>query len=123
MSKPTHIINTQTGAVFIYTKALADVPGMALCDKDGKVIVGASAETAGLQTPPTPPEPPAGNVPLMLEDYKVLLEKMERAELTAKATDLGVEFAPNIGDAKLRKRILAAVEARLGSGDADGDEE
>lgn len=32
-----------------------------------------------------------------------------RAELEAKATELGIEFSPNIGDKKLGERIAAAV--------------
>ena len=32
-----------------------------------------------------------------------------RAELEAKATELGIEFSPNIGDKKLGERIAAAL--------------
>lgn len=35
-----------------------------------------------------------------------------RAELEAKAADLGVQFSPNIGDAKLAERIEAALAAK-----------
>jgi hypothetical protein len=34
-----------------------------------------------------------------------------RAELEAKATELGIEFSPNIGDKKLAERITAKLEA------------
>ena len=36
-----------------------------------------------------------------------------RAELEAKAKELGIEFSPNIGDKKLGERIQAALDARL----------
>jgi hypothetical protein len=113
MKKPAYLINTETGAKFMYTDALSVVPGMAPCDKDGKVM----ANGAGVQ-PPAPPvskgdkgdkEPEV----LTLEDYKVLLEKMERAELEAKAVELDVEFAPNIGSPKLIERVLAVIAERL----------
>ena len=35
-----------------------------------------------------------------------------RAELEAKAKELGIEFSPNIGDKKLLERIQAALEAQ-----------
>ena len=35
-----------------------------------------------------------------------------RAELEAKAKELGIEFSPNIGDKKLGERIQAALEAQ-----------
>lgn len=35
-----------------------------------------------------------------------------RAELEAKAKDLGIEFSPKIGDAKLGERIQAALDAQ-----------
>lgn len=35
-----------------------------------------------------------------------------RAELEAKATELGIEFSPRIGDAKLAERIDAALAAK-----------
>lgn len=35
-----------------------------------------------------------------------------RAELEAKATELGIEFSPRIGDAKLGERIDAALAAK-----------
>ena len=35
-----------------------------------------------------------------------------RAELEAKAKELGIEFSPNIGDKKLAERIQAALEAQ-----------
>ena len=35
-----------------------------------------------------------------------------RAELEAKAKELGIEFSPNIGDKKLGERIQAALDAR-----------
>lgn len=34
-----------------------------------------------------------------------------REELEAKATELGIEFSPRIGDKKLAERITAALEA------------
>ena len=35
-----------------------------------------------------------------------------RAELEAKAKELGIEFSPNIGDKKLGERIQAALDAQ-----------
>lgn len=35
-----------------------------------------------------------------------------RAELEQKATELGIEFSPRIGDAKLNERIEAALAAK-----------
>jgi len=35
-----------------------------------------------------------------------------RAELEAKAVELGIEFSPRIGDAKLLERIAAALAAK-----------
>ena len=35
-----------------------------------------------------------------------------RAELEAKAKELGIEFSPNIGDKKLAERIQAALDAQ-----------
>lgn len=35
-----------------------------------------------------------------------------RAELEAKATELGIEFSPRIGDAKLAERIEVALAAK-----------
>ena len=39
-------------------------------------------------------------------------EPPTRAELEAKAKELGIEFSPNIGDKKLAERIQAALEAQ-----------
>jgi len=39
-------------------------------------------------------------------------EPPTRAELEAKAKELGIEFSPNIGDKKLGERIRAALDAK-----------
>ena len=39
-------------------------------------------------------------------------EPPTRAELEAKAKELGIEFSPNIGDKKLGERIQAALDAQ-----------
>lgn len=39
-----------------------------------------------------------------------------RAELEAKATELGLAFSPNIGDVKLGQRIQSALDAQKGEG-------
>ena len=50
--------------------------------------------------PPPVPAPPDDNAP------------PTRAELEAKAHELGIEFSPNIGDKKLGERIQAALDAK-----------
>lgn len=40
-------------------------------------------------------------------------EPLSRAELEAKATALGIEFSPRLGDAKLAERVEAALRDSL----------
>jgi len=53
-----------------------------------------STETKPMASPPADDAPPT------------------RAELEAKAKELGIEFSPNIGDKKLGERIQAALDAQ-----------
>ncbi len=131
MAKATHAINVKTGAIYIATEAVLSAPNMAPCDKDGQITAGATAnpEAAAPEFPaeetaspvaapeaPAPepePEPEEPDGPLSLDEYQVILEAMELDELKAKATELEVEFAGNIGKAKLCGRILEQIAENL----------
>lgn len=54
--------------------------------------------------------------PVPAEDRQLALDADDaaptRAELEQKAAELGVEFSPKIGDAKMAKRIVDAIAAK-----------
>lgn len=120
MAKQKYLINVKTGNKFIYTPELAEAKDMAVCDETGRIIPGEApvvkAPSAGGQPDN---QPPAGeNETPTLDDFKATVAGMNLDQLKEKAAEIGVEFAPNIGEAKLRERILAEVEKRLaGSGE------
>lgn len=115
MAEAKFLKNIETGVVFIYTDALAALTEMVECSADGELISG-----NGAPAPEPAKEPGNDDSELTLDDYKALLEKMERPELDAKAADLEVNYPPNTGDTKVRAKILAAIEESLA--DSKGDE-
>lgn len=58
--------------------------------------------------PAPKPEPIADTGPTALDDDS----EPTRDELEAKATELGIEFSPRIGDVKLGERIAAALAGK-----------
>lgn len=125
MSEERYLLNVKTGNKFVYTEILADEEDMAECDAQGRIVHQPWAEPAEPDEPDgtgqpvaaaKPAENPSDDAPLTLEQYKDLLNEMAGDELRAKAKELEVQFAGNIGEAKLRERILESIEERLESG-------
>jgi len=117
-AKTRCIKNAETGVVFVYTKALSELPGMIECDITGVPTAGAAV----VEQPWAEAERLAENLEPTIDDFKALLEKMEIDELKAKANELEIEFAGNIGADTLRTRILDGVEERLNASSGADDE-
>lgn len=126
MNKPKFLKNILTGNIFCWSPELAKAPNMAACDAQGNVL--AVEPVSAAFTPPAATAAESAGAPAgtdsaapTMEDFKAALDAMNPDELKAKATELGVEFAANIGAEKLKGRILDAVEARLKEGAPAGD--